>query len=122
MALDTFTVLVTTLVSSTLFGAANSIFGWLKGQEPFDSRKFAVTVITGIIAGIGLVFANISGILEAQTNTDLLIQLLGLALLIFGVNEVRTFISGAVVNRVLEALGIKPTQEPVVEEDKDETQ
>jgi hypothetical protein len=102
MALDGLIVAIVTLSAGVIFGAANSVFGWLKNNEPFDSRKFATTVITGIIAGVVLVFTNISGILQAQTNLDLLLQVVGLALAIFGVNELRTFISGMIANRAAE--------------------
>ena len=104
MALDAFTVAIIALSAGAVFGAANAVFGWLKNNEPFDTRKFAITTITGIVAGLVLVFSNISGVVEAQTNFDLLLQIGGLALAIFGVNEVRTFISGAVANRAEEQI------------------
>ena len=104
MATDPFILAIVALSASAIFGAANSVFGWLKNNELFDTRKFAITVITGIIGGIVLVFSNISGIVQAQTNFDVLLQLVGLALAIFGVNEIRTFISGAIANRAVEQI------------------
>lgn len=102
--MDSFLIVVVGFAAGALFGAANSVFGWLKNNEVFDPRKFAVTVITGILGGIGLIFANVSGLLQAQTNTDLFLQLAGLGLMIFGVNEVRTFVSGMVANRAEEQI------------------
>ena len=104
MALDGFTIAVIALAAGAGFGAANSVFGWIKNNTEFETRKFAVTVITGIIAGTFLVFGNISGIVQAQTNLDILLQLVGLGFAIFGVNEVRTFISGAIANRAVEKI------------------
>jgi|TARA_Y100000310_G_scaffold23392_1_gene22374 hypothetical protein len=31
-----------------------AILGWLSSSEPFDKRKFAASVITAIVAGIGI--------------------------------------------------------------------
>jgi len=104
MATDPFVLAIVALSAGAIFGAANSVFGWLKNNELFDTRKFAITVITGIIAGIILVFTNISGIVKAENNLEVLQQLVGLALAIFGVNEIRTFISGAIANRAVEQI------------------
>jgi hypothetical protein len=104
MAFDQFTIAVIALVAGVGFGAANSIFGWLKSNDEFNPKKFAITVITGIIAGVVLVFANISGVVSAPNNYELLKQIVGLGLAIFGVNEVRTFISGMIANRAIEKI------------------
>ena len=104
MAFDAFTIAVIALSAGAIFGAANSVFGWLKNNDIFEPKKFAVTVITGIIAGVVLVYANINGIVTAETNFDVLAQLIGLALAIFGANELRTFVSGMIANRAVEKI------------------
>lgn len=97
--MDSFTIASISLAAGGLLGAANAVFGMIKDSEVFDTRKFAITVVTGIIAGVALVFSQISGLLEVQTATDLLLQLVGLALMIFGANFIRTTISGAIANK-----------------------
>lgn len=102
MVLDAFTVAIITLGAGVGFGAANSVFGWLKNNDVFEPKKFAVTVITGILAGAILVFTDVIGVVEIQTELDLLKALAGLAFAIFGINEFRTFISGMIANRAVE--------------------
>ena len=102
MAVEPFVAAIIALSAGALFGAANSIFGWLKNNEPFDTRKFAITTITGIIAGVALVFSQLSGIINATDNLELLTQIVALGIMVFGANEIRTFISGAVANRAEE--------------------
>jgi len=104
MALDAFTVAIITLGAGVGFGAANSVFGWLKSNDVFDSRKFAVTVITGILAGAFLVFTDVIGVVDITDNLSLLKALVGLAFAIFGINEFRTFISGMIANRAVEKI------------------
>lgn len=104
MALDAFTVAIITLSAGVGFGAANSVFGWLKNNEVFEPRKFAVTVITGILAGAFLVFTDIIGVVEITDNLSLLKALGGLAFAIFGINEIRTFVSGMIANKAIEKI------------------
>jgi hypothetical protein len=100
MAFDSFTLAIIILGAGTVFGALNSVFGWLKSNAPFEPRKFAITVLTGIGAALVLTFAQLSGIVDvAQTNFDLLYALGGLAFAIFGVNFVRTVGSALVAQR-----------------------
>ena len=99
---DAFTLAVIAIGAGAIFGAVNDIFGWLKSNMPFDARKFAITVLTGIGAGIVLVFTQINGIVEATNNFELLMALAGLAFAIFGVNFVRTSVSQMIANRAVE--------------------
>ena len=102
MAFDPFILAIIILSAGTAFGALNSVFGWLKSNEPFIPRKFAITVLTGIGTALILTFAQLSGIVDvAQTNYDLLIALGGLAFAIFGVNFVRTVGSALISQRAV---------------------
>jgi hypothetical protein len=40
-------------------GAVSAYLGWNASGEPFDARKFLNGMITGVLAGIALVFANL---------------------------------------------------------------
>lgn len=102
MAFDAFVIAIIALSAGAVFGAANSVLGWLKSNEPFNTRQFAITTITGIIAGLALVFTNISGIITAETNFDLLYQIAGLAFAIFGINFLRTVGSELIAQRAAE--------------------
>ena len=90
MAFDAFTLALIGIGFGTLFGAVNSIIGWLRSEDPFEPRKFAITVLVGIGAGLVLVFTQITDIVETQTNFDLLMQIAVLGFAIFGVNYVRS--------------------------------
>ena len=88
--MDPFLVAVIALSAGAVFGAANSVFGWIKNNNAFSPREFAITVVTGIIAGIGLVYLELNNLVAVETNFELLQALGGLALGIFGVNFLRT--------------------------------
>ena len=94
--MDSFLVAVIALGAGAVFGAANSILGWIKNNNVFSPREFAITVITGIIAGIGLVYLELNNLVAVETNFGLLQALGGLALSIFGVNFVRTVATEAI--------------------------
>ena len=102
MAYDAFTLAVIGLGAGTLFGALNSVFGWLKSGDSFEPRKFAITVLTGIGAALVLVFLNITGLVEATNNYEVLTQLGYLAFAIFGINYVRTVGSELIAQRAAE--------------------
>ena len=105
--MDSFIIAVISIVSGALLGVANSVFGMIKDGELFNVRKFAITVVTGIIAGVVLVMGQISGLLTAVDATDLLLQLVGLGLMIFGANFTRTVVTGALKTAVA---GIETTE------------
>jgi hypothetical protein len=104
MIYDAFTIAVIAIGSGISFGAIQSVFGFLKGTDPFNPRKFAVTVLTGIGAGIVLVFTQMTDIVAAEDNFDLLIAIGGLAFAIFGVNWLRTTVSELTANRAVEKI------------------
>ena len=100
MAFEPFVVAIIILGAGTAFGAINSIFGWLKSNEPFEPRKFAITVLTGIGAALILTFSQLTGIVDvAQDNLTFIYALGGLAFAIFGVNFVRTVGSALITQR-----------------------
>ena len=100
MAFDAFTLAIIILSAGTVFGALNSVFGWLKSGEKFEPRKFAITILTGIGAALVLTFAQLAGIVDvAVDNFTLLYALGGLAFAIFGVNFVRTVGSELITQR-----------------------
>jgi hypothetical protein len=41
-------------------GAVSAYLGWNASGEPFNTRKFLNGTITGVLSGIGLVFANLA--------------------------------------------------------------
>ena len=47
-------------------GAFAAFLGWNSSGEPFEARKFTGAIATGIISGLVLVFANLTGFKEAQ--------------------------------------------------------
>ena len=103
MAFEPFTLAIIILSAGTVFGALNSIFGWLKSNEQFEPRKFTITVLTGIGAALVLTFAQLAGIVDvAVDNYTLLYALGGLAFAIFGVNFVRTVGSDLIAQRAVE--------------------
>jgi hypothetical protein len=97
--MDSFLVVVVGFVVGALSGALSAFLGWNKSGEPFDKRKFISGTITGIIAGIAFVIANITGLLEAATPTEQLIQMFVFVVAIIGVDSVRTAITGTIANR-----------------------
>lgn len=102
MAFDAFTLAVIILSAGTVFGALNSVFGWLKSGEKFETRKFAITILTGIGTALVLTFAQLAGIVDvAVDNFTLLYALGGLAFAVFGVNFVRTVGSELIVQRTV---------------------
>lgn len=41
-------------------GAVSAYLGWSQSGEPFDARKFINGMVTGILSGVALVFANLA--------------------------------------------------------------
>lgn len=104
MAYDAFTLAVIGIGAGAILGAVNSIVAWIKNNEEFIPKKFALTVLTGIGAALVLVFAQISGIVSAQTNYEILTQIAMLGFAIFGVNWFRSAVSEGISNRAVEKI------------------
>lgn len=96
------------------------VSGWLKSNESFNVKKFAGTVITALAIGAVAGVTAVPEIESAATQTQLLIIYVGLFTAPIVVDVFRTNMSGAVVQRLAEVLGInvKPTEE----ENKEPTQ
>ncbi len=96
------TILLIPVLVLSAAGAFSAFLGWLKSGEAFESKKFTLGVITGVLGGIALTIANAAGLTSALTETERWILLGSLALAIIGVDNLRTAISGAVANRAIE--------------------
>lgn len=83
-------------------GAFSAWLGWNKSGEPFDARKFANGVVTGIFAGIGLVIANAVGIVSIQDQTQAFILIGSLVFTVVGIDQLRVTTAGAISNRAVE--------------------
>ncbi len=97
--LEPFVVLVIGLAVGITAGALSSIIGWIRTTEPFEGRKFATGVITGIIAGIAIVLANTQALQTAADESAILIQLIVMVLAILGVDTVRTAVAASIAKR-----------------------
>lgn len=83
-------------------GGFSAVMGWLKSNEAFNTKKFALGVLTGIIAGVGLTIANAVGITQALDETAQFVLIGSLVLSVIGVDNLRTAVSGMVANRAKE--------------------
>jgi H+/Cl- antiporter ClcA len=76
-------------------GALSAYLGWNRSGEPFDSRKFLEGIITGIVAGVVLVFINIMAFKEV-TDEYAYLALLGTIFIgALGADRVREDVSKA---------------------------
>ena len=57
-------------------GALSAYLGWNRSGEPFNARKFIDGLATGVIAGIGLTFANLATF-KAATDDIAVLTLIG---------------------------------------------
>jgi len=103
---ETFIPAVIAFVVGAIAGAGWAILGWAKSGEAFESKKFALGIVTGVIAAVVLTLANVASIVNIQDPTQQLYALIGLVLAIGGADTLRTGISGAIANRAVEE---KPT-------------
>ena len=55
-----------------LGGFTNSVIGWLSGTEAFDTRKNVKSIITAIMAGVGVAYASSAAFSEAQSMEALI--------------------------------------------------
>jgi|SRR6186713_1728857 len=83
-------------------GAFSAVVGWLRDNEAFQPKKFALGVLTGIFGGIALTLANATGILNSADLTSQIILIGSLALSIVGIDTLRTAASSAIANRAQE--------------------
>ena len=96
------TILLIPVVVLSAAGAFSAFMGWLKSGEAFESKKFVLGVVTGVLGGIGLTIANATGLTGALNETEQWILIGSLALGIIGIDSLRTAISGAIAQRTVE--------------------
>jgi hypothetical protein len=93
MMLDETTVVLAALVIGALGGVFSSVIGFLSAAGvSFDGRKFAIAVITGSIAGLGIGIANatVPGLIGPEaTPTTIVIGLGTVFLAAVGTDFVR---------------------------------
>ena len=94
-------------------GAFSAWLGWNKSGDPFDARKFANGVVTGVIAGIALAVANAVGITAALDDTQAFVLIGSLVLSVIGVDTMRTAVSGSIANRAADEVE-EESEEPKV--------
>lgn len=88
-------------------GAFSAWLGWNKSGDPFDARKFANGVVTGVIAGIALAIANAVGITAALDDTQAFVLIGSLVLSVIGVDSMRTAVSGSIANRAADEVAVE---------------
>jgi hypothetical protein len=96
------TVLLIPVLVLSAAGAFSAFMGWIKSGEAFESKKFVMGVVTGVLGGIALTIANAGGLTAGLTETEQWILIGSLALSIIGLDNLRTAVSGAVANRAKE--------------------
>ena len=95
-------ILIVASIILAAAGAFSAWLGWNKSGDPFDARKFANGVVTGVIAGIGLAIANAVGITSAIDDTQAFVLVGSLVLSVIGADTIRTAVSGSIANRAAE--------------------
>jgi small neutral amino acid transporter SnatA (MarC family) len=84
-------------------GALSSFLGWNSSGDNFDARKFIGAEVTGILAGITLVFMNIAGFTTAVADTSgiAFVELLGTIVLgTLGVDFFRNKLGDIIGNQI----------------------
>ena len=70
--LETWQALLLGIGIGGLGGFANSIIGWLSGDEPFSTRKNIRSIITAVFAGVGVAYGASVAFTEATSNEALI--------------------------------------------------
>lgn len=74
-------------------GALSAYLGWNRSGEDFNPRKFIDGLATGIIAGIGLAFANITTFKTATDDLAILTLIGTIAFGALGADFIREHVS-----------------------------
>ena len=74
--IDPISGVILAFILGGLGGALSAYLGWNRSGEPFDTRKFLNGLITGVLAGVALVFANIM-VFKEVTDPYAYLALLG---------------------------------------------
>jgi hypothetical protein len=103
LVLDLLTGVIIAMGGGAALGALSSLLGWASSNEPFEGKKMAIGVATGVIAGIGVIslsFAAIkASIIADPTGLALLELMVPIGLSIVGTDLVRAKISAMIANR-----------------------
>ncbi len=83
-------------------GALSAYLGWNASNTPFETKKFVGAVVTGVIAGIVIVFVNINGFKSAAsdaTGMEIILLLGTIAFSILGVDYTKAKLSAIIANK-----------------------
>ena len=99
----TATYVLTGIGIAVLANIIAGVLGWLKSNESFNVKKFAATIITAVVVGIGAGIVVVPNIQAVTDQTALIIIYAGLFTAPIVIDRFRTDISGAVVQRFAES-------------------
>ena len=99
MAFEPIVSLIAGILVGGAAGALSAFIGWLASNEPFVGRKFGVGLVTGIMAGLGLVFLNLSQLKGAADEYELATLLFTIAVAAMGADYARERVGTAVSNK-----------------------
>ena len=80
-------------------GAVSAYLGWNASGEPFDARKFLNGAVTGVLAGIGLVFANLVAFKTVPDEFAVLALYGTIIASAIGVDMMRTKVTAMIADR-----------------------
>ncbi len=104
---------------AVLANAIAGVLGWLKNNEEFNVKKFAATIVTAVVVGIGSGIFVVPSIQAATDQTTLILIYAGLFTGPIVIDRFRTDISGSVANRAVEQV-VEET-EPIPDTDPEFT-
>ena len=87
---------------AVLANAIAGILGWLKNNEEFNVKKFAATIVTAVVVGIGSGILIVPNIQAASDQTSLIVIYAALFTGPIVIDRFRTDISGGVANRAVD--------------------
>lgn len=99
MVVEQITSVLAGLAVSVLGGALSAYMGWNASMEPFNARKFINGIITGVIAGLGVLMVNIVILKGISDEVELIGALVTILLGVVGVDRLRTDLSKTVSKR-----------------------
>lgn len=103
MVLDLLTGVLIAIGGGAALGALSSLLGWASTSEPFEGKKMAIGVTTGVIAGIAIISLSFPAIKASITNDPtglgLLELMIPIGLSIVGTDLIRAKISAMIANR-----------------------
>jgi hypothetical protein len=99
MVLDPLSYAGIGFVIGAVAGALSAYLGWNASGEPFNARKFLNGAVTGMLSGIGLVFANLMAF-KTVPDEFAVITLYGTIIVgAVGVDMMRTKVTSMIADR-----------------------